>query len=83
MELSILTSMVVWSFASYRIANVVKKNEGIELNPWLYVVGSLLLGFATTMCILWYKWAKAKEKNDIKIVAIVVGLLFFIVSFLI
>ena len=81
--MSTFIGMIIWSIASYFIAKTVKENQGLDINPWYYLLTSLLLGFACTMCFLWYKWAKAKDSSVGKILSIIGIFAFLVLSVLV
>ena len=68
--------LLIWAVVAYFIAKRAKeKHEGININPWMYALGSFLFGFLITMPVLNFKiYAYRQDKTGV-IVNIVLGII--------
>ena len=63
---------IIWAIAGYFTSKkIAKLNPQLEINPWLYGVGSLLFSYLGTMSYLGYKVCDSKDNKNGKIFAII------------
>ena len=69
--MSTLISMIIWAFASYKIASKMKESEGLDIKPINYALLSVAFSFLFGMGVLLYKISKVKENKNMKIASYV------------
>ena len=77
-----LVSLVLWAIVSFKIARIMKENEGMDVKPINYVILSVLFGFIFSMAVLVEKYARMKNKVKLRYGAIGVAVLMAIVNLL-
>lgn len=75
-----LISLIIWSVVSYFIVKQFnEKYEGLNANPWLYALGTIIFSFALTMSWLAYNICSltnnVKGKN-LSVVMFIISLIF-------
>lgn len=73
-----LISVAIWGFASYKIAETIRDNEGLDVKPINYAILSVLFSFIFSMGLLFSKLGKFKNNTNMR-VASMIAIVFSIV----
>ena len=69
-------SLLLWSVAAYFITKRFKEAyEGLNVNPWMYALGSFIFSFIITMSVLGFKVCDHTQNKNGKIISIITGII--------
>lgn len=69
-------SLLIWAVAAYFITKHFKEeHEGLNVNPWMYALGSFLFSFIISMSVLGFKVCDHTQNKNGKIISIVIGII--------
>jgi hypothetical protein len=63
--------MIIWGFASYKIAKMVKENEGLDIKPINYALLSVVCSFLFSMGMLFNKLGKFKNSTNMRVASMI------------